>query len=239
MSTPAAGAHDPHAGPFDRVPWPTELLARVTTPGPAPRVQGYDVEGDLAKHGYRFTDLVLLSLVGELPSEAQGRAFDVALTFLAPLAAHEAPTHAAMLARICAANTSSITATGAIGLAELARFTMEAHAPFIAWLDAGAQGSLPAGCVTQREDDREAVERLRAALEPSPLAVSALAHDLTRMAALLAVLHACGLRRAEQLEVALTVARLATTTAEALAAPPAAFKEYPMGLPPFRYAEGP
>ncbi len=227
---------DEYTGPFDEVPWPTQLLARVVTPGPSPRVHGYDVESDLARH-HRFVDVVLLSLVGELPSAAEGAAFDVALTFLAPLAVTEAPTHAAVLARTCAGKTSSIVATAAIGLGELARHTLEAHASFLTFLEGGARGPLPEEAQAIGDDDRASTARLRLVIAKASLTVPGLEADVGRVAGLLAVLHACGIRRAEQLEVALTLARLTTTTAEALAAKPAGFREYPLGLPPFRYEE--
>lgn len=229
---------DPYAGPFDEAPWPKKLPARVVTPGPRPRVHGYDVEGDLARH-HRFTEVVLLSLLGELPTEPAARAFDVVLAFLAPLAVTEAPTHAAVLARICAGKTSSIVATGAIGLAELARSTLEEHAPLLAFLDGGATGAPPSSALAADDADRAATARLRTAIAETDLVVPGLELDLGRLAAALATLHACGVRRAERLEVALTLARLATTTAEALAAKPAGFREYPLGLPPFRYVEDP
>jgi hypothetical protein len=232
-------ARDPYAGPFDALPWPTRLTARVVTPGPSPRVNGYDVEGDLAQNGYRFTDLVLLSLSGELPGEPQSKAFDVALTFLAPIAVHDAPTHAATLARICGGKPSAIVSTAAIGLGELARFTLEENAPLIAWLDAGASSAPPTNALARDDADRASTARLRTALHDTALDLPALAHDLSRVPALLVVLHACGLRRTEHLEVAMTVARLATTAAEGLSAKVAGFKEYPLDLPPFRYVEGP
>lgn len=230
---------DPYAGPFDALPWPTRLQARVVTPGPAPRVHGYDVEGDLAPNAYRFSELVLLSLTGELPSEQQAKAFDVALVFLAPIAVHDAPAHAAVLARICGGKPGAVVSTAAIGLGELARFTLEEHASLLAWLTDGATSAPPDNALARDHDDRASTARLRAALRSTGLDVPALAHDLARVPALLVALHACGLRRAEQLEVAMTVARLATTAAEGLAAKPAGFKEYPLGLPPFRYVEDP
>src|SRR5262245_48707929 len=84
-------------GPVEAYPWPEKLEARVVTPGDAPRLHGYDVEADLCAH-YSFVETVLLSLTGELPSEPQAAAFDVALQFLGPLSVAHASTHAAVLA---------------------------------------------------------------------------------------------------------------------------------------------
>jgi hypothetical protein len=89
----------------------------VVTPGSEPRVHGYDVERDLARH-YRFSDVTLLALVGRLPSDEQFEAFDAAMSFLAPLPITEAPTHAAVLARICGAQSSGVIGAAAVALAE-------------------------------------------------------------------------------------------------------------------------
>lgn len=229
---PGSGASIP--SPVEAGHWPSRLRAAVVTPGPRPRVHGYDVEDDLARH-HRFSDVVLLALTGELPDDAVGRAFDVALTFLAPVAVTEAATHAAVLARICAGSASAIAATAAIGLAEQARWTLDRHAGLLAWLEAGAKGALPEGAAARDDDDRTAVARLRSVLgdDAPPL----LAADLSREAGAIAVLHACGLRTAEQLELALVVSRLPCTFAEALAAKRAGLRSYPMDVPHFAYEE--
>lgn len=222
-------------GPVEDYAFPTTLSARVITPGPRPRVHGYDVEGEVAPH-YRFGESILLALTGEPPDEATGLCFERALTFLSPLAVTEAPTHAAVVARTCAGSAAAVTGTAAVALAEQARWLLARHAPLLVWLDDGCRGEPPALSRAQHDEDRQSVVRLRQAL--GGLAASRLpAQDLGRDAALLSVLHACGLRRAEQLEVALVVARLATCAAEALAAKRGALRDYPMDLPPFVYDE--
>src|SRR5579862_485636 len=99
-------------GPVEQYPWPEELRGNVVTPGSRPRMHGYDVEGDLARH-YRSSDVVLLALTGELPSDEQSIAFDVALTFLAPLSVAEAPAHVAALAHITGSRSSAILGVSA------------------------------------------------------------------------------------------------------------------------------
>ena len=91
MSTPEVWT-----GPLDAAEWPEKLTARVVTAGARPRLHGYDVEADLARH-YSFTEMVLLSLTGNLPTAQEARAFDVALQFAAPVSVQEAPTHATMV----------------------------------------------------------------------------------------------------------------------------------------------
>src|SRR5919112_1099801 len=93
-------------GPIEDHAFPTEIEARVITPGLDPRLHGFSVEGDLAIH-YRFPELVQLALTGVPPDEECGRALDIALQFVAPLAIAEAPTHAAVLTRLFGARTSS------------------------------------------------------------------------------------------------------------------------------------
>lgn len=222
-------------GPAEGAMWPEKLIARVITPGARPSVHGYDVEGDLAPH-YRFGESILLALTGEAPDEMTGHAFEIAMTFLSPLAVTEAPTHAAVLARTCAGSASAVTGTAAVALAEQARWLLGHHAPLLAWLDDCCRGELPEIGRAIGDDDRQSVVRLRHALGESA-AARLPAHDLGRDGALLAVLHSCGLRKAEQLEVAIVVSRLATCAAEALAGKRGALRDYPLNLPPFLYEE--
>lgn len=222
-------------GPAEGSVWPEKLTARVITAGARPRVHGYDVEGDLAPH-YRFGESILLALTGEAPDHEVGLCFEIAMTFLSPLAVTEAPTHAAVLARTCAGSTAAVTGTAAVTLAEHARWLLAQHTLLLAWLDDGCRGQLPENARAIDDDDRASVVRLRQALGEH-MANRLPAHDLGRGAALLSVLHACGLRKPEQIEVALVVSRLSTCVAEALAGKRGALRDYPLNLPPFVYEE--
>jgi hypothetical protein len=219
-------------GPIDHADWPDKLTARVVKPGQRPAIHGYDVQGDLARH-YSFAETVLLALTGELPTTEQGRAFEIALQFAAPAPINEAPTHAAVLARICAGTTSSILGTAAIALAEQARVLLSEHR---AWIEAlsGIVTSVPHEHRATSGDERGSVERLRQALGDC-VDLPVLAKDVSWPAALLAVLHACGLHRAEQMECALVMAKLPVAAAEALATPAGSFRKYPVLLPPIAY----
>ncbi|MBI2394683.1 MAG: hypothetical protein HYV09_34260 [Deltaproteobacteria bacterium] len=219
---------DPEAPtPFDAQPWPDRLRARVVPPG-EPRIHGYDAPTDLARH-YRFSDAVLLALTGELPDEPRGRAFELALICLAPVSVAEAPTHAAVLARVCDGSASSVIATGAIALAEQARVAVAEHAAFLA---AAAAGSLTG-------DGHPAAAPVRAALAEIGVQIHGVDHAPSYVAALLAVLQACGLTRGDQLESAWMVARIGVVAAEAFATPGGGFKDYPLNVPPFAYSEAP
>lgn len=227
------GQEEPLGGPIDGNVWASHLTARVIDPGPPARVHGYEVDGDLALH-YRYTDLLRLALVGDLPSDAEGRAFDLAIQLLAPIDVSSAPAHAGVLARTCGARSSAAIGIAALALAEQARHITAEHAALLSWLD-DPRGELPATFVTHSPEEATAVARIQAAVRDTGIEVPALAASPTRMAALLAIVHACGLRRAEQIEAALVIARMPCVLAECFAAAAGAFQVYPMRLPPFRH----
>ncbi len=222
-------------GPIEDNEWPDKLKAHVVTAGAAPRLHGYLVERDLAKH-YRFTDTTLLALTGELPSDAEGAAFDVAMMFLAPLSVAEAPAHAAALARICGARSSAILAAAAVTLAERARFIVARCGKLLDWL-AAPDDALDPSFAPAGEEDGASVKTLRAALARKGVEIELLAKPLSREAALVATLWFAGLKRPEQLEAALVMASLPAVVAEAHCHDVASFREYPMKLPPFDYED--
>jgi len=193
------------------------------------------VEDDLARH-YRFGEAILLALTGLPPDPATGSAFEIALTFLSPLAVTEAPTHAALLARACAGSTAAVTGTAAVALAEHARWLVARHAPTLAWLEGGGDDEVPEIARALDDDERRSVRRLRDVLIERA-AFQLPERDFGRDAALLAVLRLCGVRRAEQMELAIVASRLCTSVAEALAGARGALRDYPLNLPPFVYVE--
>jgi hypothetical protein len=209
-------------GPLDDVAWPEKLTARVVTPGPAPRIHGYDVEGDLARH-YSWAETVLLTLTGELPSPAGLRAFEIAMHFLAPAPVNDAPTHAAIVARVCNVFTSALVGTAAITLAEQARHTVSSNTP----------------AATLTSDESASVGRLRDALREAGLSVPGTEGAVGRTEALLATLRFAGLDRPELQETAIVLARLPCALAEAFATPAHAYRDYPVQLPDVRYLEKP
>jgi hypothetical protein len=227
---------DDYSGPLDVVPWPTQLKARVVSNGAERRIHGYSVENDLAKN-YSFTETILLGLTGELPTAEQARAFDVALTFMAPITVAEAPTHAALIARVCVATTSTLSGTAAIGLAEQSRFDLTRYGAFISWLNAPTT-EFPADFAAPSLGERVRVSALKNALVARNGVMPAhLDHDLDETAAIIAVLFACGLITLAQVEVVRTLARFPFAMAEAFASPPAGHKDYPLMLPTIRYEE--
>jgi hypothetical protein len=222
------------SGPVEESPWPTQVRGHVVDPtGPA-RIHGYDVTGDLARH-YGFAAVVFLSLTGELPNEPVERAFEHLLVCAAPVSVREAPAHAAGLARLVGATSSSVMQVGAVALAERAWFNVSRHKRLLEWLAAPA-GPIPAAAI--ESNDRDRVAALRELMRRAALDVPALAHDLAWEAAILACLHACGLRELHQFEAVWVVAGFASVAAEAHAWPRGRFREYPMNTPALRYEGG-
>ncbi|HEX7663305.1 MAG TPA: hypothetical protein VF407_02280 [Polyangiaceae bacterium] len=229
----SSSAKEQVLGPIEDQAWATRLQSHVTTPGPSPRIHGYDVESDLAPH-YGFADLLLLAVLGDLPSDEARRALEIAMSFVAPISTASAPAHAAMLVRLCGSTSSAAFAAGAFTLAEEARFVVEAHRGFLAHLQ-GDGANLPAEALDPSGAERSSLDRLRAEIARAGIDLPILAAPLTRLAAILAVFHACGARRPEQVELLLLLARLPCVGAEALATMPTQFKTYPITLPPFRF----
>lgn len=156
--------------------------------------------------------------------------------FLSPACVNEAPVHAAVLARLCAGSDAAVVGTAAVGLAEQSAWNVQEHAAMLAWLETGASPP-PTASIAQTDDERLSVNRLREALGSSGLVVPALEHDLGRTPALLATLHACGVRRAYAIETVWVIARLASAVSEAMTNKRRAFLHYPMLLPEFRYED--
>jgi hypothetical protein len=211
------------------------LRARVTTPGRSPRLRGYDVEDDLARH-YGSVELTLLALTGELPTPGGARAFEIALAFLAPVSVAHAATHSAVLARLCGATTSATISVSAVGLAEQARFVLDQHEAFLTWLATPAT-ELPPEYRTSDPDEAASVARLAELLVPTGVELPWLTSGPTREAALLGVLFGCGLRRRALMEAALVLARLPAVIAEAFAEKATNFANYPIDLPAYRYED--
>lgn len=217
-------------GPLDKLRVPEQLTARVVEPDTL-AVRGYACEQDLARY-YGFPDTAYLALTGELPGEAVSRALDAALTFLAPVTVAEAPGHAAVLARVCAADTAATISIAATTLAEQAHHLLDSLAPWIGWL-AEPAGPRPDGFGPVDGRDADSSRRLAEIVADAGLDVPALREPTSRSAAIAAVLHACGLRSREQMAVMIVTARLPCVMAEALNVPLASFQSYPMHLPPY------
>jgi hypothetical protein len=159
--------------------------------------------------------------------------FDVAMKFAAASPVNQAPAHAAVLSRLCGGDASAVASTAAIALAEQARALTASLTSWIAWLTSPA-GELPNEALAVHESDHDAVSRLRVALPEAP---EVLSQRLSRDAAIVACLHAAGLRTPDQIACALVVARLPIAAAEGLSNKVGDFRHYPANLPPVDYVE--
>jgi hypothetical protein len=221
-------------GPVEAQPWPAQLDAHVVTPGPRPRVHGYDVEGELAAGG-RLGEMALLALTGELPTREALAAVEVALQFAAAVSVAEAPVHATVLGRVSAAGPSGLVSIAAIGLAEQAREGLLALAAWPLQLAADAGALAPEAALARGDDDRASVARLRLLVEATGLGVPALAGGVGRFAAIVSVLVAAGVRAPESIVALFVMARLPVAIAEASRVKQADFRSYPMNTPAFEY----
>ncbi len=231
----SASDPEPRSGPFDDHTWPEKLTARVVTPGAQPRLHGYDIEGDLALH-YPWHATLFLSIVGELPDDATSRVFDVTMQFASVISVAEAPSHAAVLARICDASTAGMSSVAMLGLGEQARFLVGEYRPWLEWLRSPAD-EIPDIARADTDHGQTAIDRLRKAILPTGLAVTGLEREINRTAGVLACFFRCGLVNDDHLEVAIALARFPLVMAEALATPSGSFKDYPVRLPQIRYEE--
>jgi hypothetical protein len=221
-------------GPIDSRTWPTELDAHAVSPGPERRLFGYDVERDVAAF-YRFSDLVFLSLVGELPDDVRSRAFEIALCFAAPVSIANASVHAPALARLCGARPSGVLAAASLTLGEEASAVLEATNQRLAAREhSPGEGPLPAELRASDDADRSSVANLSRLLVDL-LDVPVLREDPSRDAALVALLRRCGFTDAFQLSTVLAYARLPSALAEASRVTPGEFGKYPLDTPHFEY----
>lgn len=227
------GWQPPARGALDDTPWPEQLVAKAIEPGADDdRLHGYAVLGDLARH-YELSEVLYLAIVGELPDTAQAARFRVALISLTPIGVNEAPTHVALLSRICGGAMSSALGAGLVVAADQARFKLEANRALFAWL-ANPIGPPPAELCSSDPDDARWVAALRVAAPDSTL----VHHLLSRDAARIALLYDAGLREPAQIEAAFVASRVCGIAAEALRAGPKDLGSYPVKLPPFHYIEG-
>jgi hypothetical protein len=224
----------PTGGALDDTKWPETLVAKAIEPtADDDRLHGYSVLGDLARH-YAHSDLIYLSLVGELPDEFQSTLFRVAMGSLATPTVNEAPSHAGLLGRICGGALASSIAAATIALADQARTLVQRHAELRTWLAAPTDAAPAAACDPA---DTAWVKTLVETLAMSGTPTRTVRHEMSRDAARLCVLFEAGLTSAEQMEAAIVTARISGVIAELLLAGPRDLGSYPVKLPPFHYVE--
>ena len=195
------------AGPAQLYHAPDRLTGRVVdwqVDGGA--IHGVGVVDDLAIH-YAPHETFLLGLTGSTPSEEQGRAFGVAMTWLTPSHVGTAPAHAGVLARISGAPTTNLMAIIVMSAGQEAEWYLDAHRPSLDRIEAGELSS--------SGPEPGAVWRTR--LQQScgfDLPALNLAHDA--YSAALIVFHSVGLTERPKLVAAWTWARIVGSLSEAL-----------------------
>lgn len=213
--------------PFERHAWPKHIEAHALEQAPVARLFGYEIDSDLAKH-YSFAELVLLSLTGELSSDAVGKAFECLLFHAATLSVADAPMHAAVLARLCGARTGGVLGVAAMALGE------QVETPVATILVELKNGKLEPDHRAASGAERARVTRLAGSIS-SLLDVPALTLDPSYDVALVACMWACGLRDSARIVAALCLARLPLACAEVFCTKPGDFKTYPIDTPHFEY----
>ncbi len=219
--------------PLDRISAQDKLVANVVDDGPVPRIHGYAVHDDLARH-YSFGESMLLTITGRPPSAEAGRAFEAALIFASPVSIAEAPAHATRLAHTVNSDEAGKVAVAATALTEQTRWLLDRHHEVIAWLE-GRRQDFPDDARSADPGVRRQVDALRGAVGLDMSSTPVFDEEPALWPALLAVLWGCGLRSPRHLLLALVQARLTTTVIEACSVPPADLKGYPVNLPRFRY----
>lgn len=221
--------------PLDRIGAKEQLEAKVVDTRAGPRIHGYSVHDDLARH-YSFGEVLLLTITGEPPTQRVGRAFEVALTYMTPISIAEAPAHAARLGQTVNSSVSGIVSLAATALSEQARWLLDEYADVLSWLTEGGE-DFPELARAADPEQRRQVAALHAAVGDELGDLAIFSNDPALWPALLGVLFACGLREPGHMLLAIVQARLSTAVAEATAAVPGQLKDYPINVPPIRYTD--
>ena len=216
-------------GPAELYPAPDKLAAHVVDWRDGGAIHGYGVLDDLARH-FAPHEVFLLGLTGETPSESVGRAFGVALTWLSACHVGLAPTHSAVLAKVCGSPSSGIVGIAAMVAAREAEFVLASHQALFDWLDASNSRDF-AGW-----DERDPTWRIRLH-EASGLDLAELAIARDAASASLIVFYLVGIKARARLVSAWAWARMIGSLSEALGDQALSMRTYPLRLPKFEYVE--
>lgn len=223
-------------GIFDNFPSPDKLDARVISLSPDPAIHGYSVFSDLALH-YNFSEMIYLTLTGKTPTRQIGQAFEYALKFLFPITAAEAPSNAGILAMVLAGAPASVLGTTGVLLVDMARYWVEKHKALLSWLDS-PDATFPEQYQNKDIENKKIVLQLSEIISQIGISCPIFEHDPTLIAALIAVLHACGLKKPEQIQAVIVFAKYPCAIAEGYATTPYDCNSYPMRVPDYKYQQG-
>lgn len=199
--------------------------------------QGFKIHGEdmmrRMSQGASFSQMVLLTLTGELPSPMQVTRYERALQLAAMMDVGEAPCHAARLARVQRARPHSVASVACISLANRAQSMITHTEAMMAWVEDPSVGLDPAR--PHRlvgEQSVSATAALRGFRDELLCVLQE--HEPSLDECIIALLHLSGLTQAWQKEAALTMAGIPMAMAEAFFAP-ARLSQYPVHVPRFEY----
>jgi len=216
---------------FEDSRFATQLGARVVDrSGAEPRIQGFDVTSDLARH-FTFAEMALIALTGAEPTETVSTALQRALVLLSPIGVESAPSHLGVLTRLVSQSHAASVGTAANVLAQQAAACVAERAQL---LDALREGGVPVLGTTTGGTTGS----LGALFENcSRIAQQPWFVCLDQLSAAIAILFECGLRENWQLESALFLAWCPCVMAEVGSCQNDPIESYPINLPRFRYAK--
>ncbi len=212
----------------------TQLEARVVDDsGSEPRIHGFGVRSDLAKH-FAVADVMFLALTGEEPLPRQSESLRRALVLLAPIGAGSAPSHLGILAHMVARDYAASLASSAAALAERAATVVADRTLLLAAL---REDRLPRELPLAPEEEEAALEIATLFADCSEVAKRPWFVRLDATSAAIAVLFECGLTDNWQLESMLFWAWAPCVMAEMGTRARDPMDAYPINLPRFRYVE--
>jgi hypothetical protein len=218
---------------FSHPRFATQLEARVVdTSGEEPRIHGFGVRSDLARH-FSFADVIALSLTGVEPSERASDALRRALVVLSPTDVGSAPAHLGVLVHLVSRDYASSVASASALLAERAAATLAERAELLQALREGREPAATASQLEAANAEGEEVAGLFA--QCSDFAQTPWFARLDATSAALVVLFECGLVENWQLQSALFLAWCPCTMAELGTRGSDPIESYPINLPKFRY----
>lgn len=220
-------------GIFDNFDTPEKLDALVVSISADPAIHGYSVFSDLAVH-YTFTEMIYLALTGEIPDQKIGKAFEYVLKFLFPMTAAEAPSNAGILAKVCSGESSAVLSVTAVTLVDMASFWMEKHEKLLSWLEA-PHNPFPKEYCNQDRESQSIVRQFSKLIYQTGISSPIFEHNPTLIAALIAILYACDIKKSDQIKAAIVFAKYPCAITEGFATASFSFKKYPIRLPDYKY----
>lgn len=219
-------------GYIDAAPFSPRQAVHVTGGSEeAPTLRGYDVHGDLARY-YDPAEVALLAATGELPSESQLRMYRVALTLCSPVSAADGCGRASILSWLTSGGPSAALQVGAVSLLARAKSQFDKHEQF--WVELSEPQAVNSADAADTAFGRSPASWIK---HQFGAGCPGLTRASCKFEAVLALLHAAGLRTESQVLAVLCSAALPALAAEAAAGARLGFVGQPGSTPRFEYSE--